>query len=109
MKVLDVEKFRKLVIQTSARDKRFREEITGILTDHHDTLYIQGDGRLHHNPLQQLFMILVQVKSISEVMQAYLHCDQGGGPACNTSYITSYFWKGSYDFKHRDGTAIVAP
>ncbi len=74
------------------------------LKDNHDTIYLKGDGRLLRNPKQKIFMLIVQVRSIAEVIDSYLNCD--GTPACQDPFqaVTDYVWSDSFE----EGE-IVAP
>jgi hypothetical protein len=108
-KISEADNFKQILTKKGANSREFQQSIIDFLAENHKTIYLQGDGHLHQNPVQQLFMILVQVKSISEVMQAYLHCDNGRGTQCNDTYLTNYRWKGSYDSESKDGTGVVPP
>lgn len=77
-----------------------QDEIIDTLTTSHDQVFMQGDGRLALNPRQRLFMLLVQVKSITEVLEAYLYCQGTPANGCGTAppdFTTQYEWTGSYD------------
>ncbi|MDP7358191.1 MAG: hypothetical protein QGI68_01175 [Pseudomonadales bacterium] len=77
--------------------EQIKQSIIGNLTDSHDRIFLQGDGGLIRNPKQKLFMLLVQVQSISEVIGSYIDCSVT--PACqnHAASTTSYSWVGSYD------------
>ena len=67
-----------------------------------DQLYLQGDGRLRLNPTQLLFMLAVQIRSISEVLQTFLGCEKETFSHCDndgfSNLTTNYQWQGTYDF-----------
>jgi len=109
VKIQDVNAFKDLLKEEPPNNSALRKTIVNALYENHEKLYLQGDDRLKLNPVQQLFMILVQVKSISEVMQAYIYNHNCPGTDCNNTYITNYSWKGSYDSNRQDGTGVVAP
>jgi len=92
-------KFKEISSATNIDEGKIQRLAIDVLSEHHETLFLQGDGYLRHNPVQQLFMILVQVKSISEVMDAYINCNNDLRTECRTNYITQYFWEGSYDYE----------
>lgn len=77
--------------------EELQRETIASLRDNHDRIYLKGDGRLLRNPKQKLFMLLVQVRSIAEVIDSYLDCE--GTPACKdpTQAVTKYVWSDSYD------------
>ena len=107
--IRETDNIKEILTSKGANSREFQQSIIDFISENHTTVYLQGDGHLYLNPVQQLFMILVQVKSISEVMQAYLHCDNGRGTHCIDTYITNYQWKGSYDFKLKSDTGVVPP
>lgn len=81
---------------TDLKVSEFQRPIILNLTSSHDQIYLKGDGRLHRNPKQKLFMLLVQVQSISEVIGSYINCPKT--PACQdpTNSTTKYEWLGTY-------------
>jgi len=74
----------------------FQRPIIVNLTNSHDRIFLKGDGRLNRNPKQKLFMLLVQVQSISEVIGSYLNCS--ATPACvdQEKSTTTFDWSASY-------------
>ena len=95
--------------------------ILTILEKNTTRLFLQGDGRLKDNPIQQLFMLLVEVQSIIEVLNAY---DNNEKPTkeigemtaeiCNVEkdkfidfrYTTNYCWKGIFA---EEKDKVIAP
>lgn len=93
--------------ETEHRRNQVRQIIHN-MENSHEQIYLKGDGRLHRNPKQKLFMLLVQVRSISEVIESYIDCQNAA--VCNdiTASTTKYEWSGSYaDGKVVPPTAII--
>ena len=67
------------------------------LRDSHDTIYLKGDGRLLRNPRQKLFILLVQVRSIVEVIESYLECREEHACRDPLLAVTHYEWSDSFD------------
>lgn len=57
------------------------------LREHHDAIYLQGDGRLKDEPDEELFITLIEVASVREV----LDCFQSAS-GCSTNHFSEYLW-----------------
>ena len=84
--------------------EKLQDATIASLRESHDTVYLKGDGRLLRNPRQKLFILLVQVRSIAEVIESYLDCE--GTPACGDPLqaVTHYGWSNSFNKKE-----VLAP